>query len=635
MNPRIVVIAGPLKGTTFPILQEVDLAFGRHPASHAYLEDDLVSRRHCSLRLQDGRVQLKDLESMNGTTVNGVPIQLAVLEHGDRIKIGSSKFIYFDREETADNIPEFTDQDALFTTHLTLRLGLDDAQYLAPETIEDLPSTSRLARDLGALLRISSSINAIRDPEQVQSSLLRLVLEVIPAERAAILLVGHKGDDFVSGQYFERDLEIPSAFRVSRSITHQVLNEGVAVLRNNVLTGGAVQPSESLVAQQIHSVLCVPLIVFETRLGVIYVDSADSAAGFDADHLQLLTAIAGIAAVALEHARYVAWLEGENQRLQEEISVEHDMIGDGPRIQQVYQFIGRVAPTGSTVLILGESGTGKELVARAIHRNGNCANGPFVALNCGAIVDSLLESELFGHEKGAFTGAVAQRKGKIEMANGGTLFLDEVGELPLQTQVALLRVLQQREFERVGGNRPIKVDVRIIAATNRNLEQAIRDGRFRQDLFYRLKVVSIEMPPLSARGEDIPLLASHFLRKYRHLANRALAGITPEAMRLLVNHDWPGNVRELENAMERAVVLGASDYILPEDLPESLLERKPDNESVGAGYHATLNSAKKELIHRAYRESGGNYTEAARILDLHPNYLHRLIRNLDMKSDLK
>jgi len=635
MKPRLVAISGPLKGSVFP-LSSSEFTAGRQAGNDLFIDDDLVSRRHCTLLIEDGHVRLRDLESMNGTFVNGIAVHDAQLEHGDKVRIGASQFIFED-EALEDGVPAFTDsEDDQITSRTTVRLERDHAVYFQPEKIaEQLPSSSRLGRDLGTLLRISSSINAIRNTEELQNRLLELILEAIPAQRAAILLTGHKQVDFISGSYRSAESGERTTFRVSRTITHQVLRDRISLMSNDVMSDRAIHPTESLVSAQIRSILCVPLIVFETCLGVIYADGTESIAGFDPDHLQLLTAIAGIAAVGLEHARYVEWLEGENQRLQEEINIEHDMIGESHRMREAYQLIRKVAASDSTVLVLGESGTGKELVARAIHRNGKRANGPFVAVNCAAIVDTLLESELFGHEKGAFTGAVAQRKGKIEFADGGTLFLDEVGELPMPMQAALLRVLQQREFERVGGNRSIKVDVRIIAATNRKLEEAIKEGRFRQDLFYRLKVVSIPMPSLAERREDIPLLASHFVKKYGRLSNRSISGITPDALRLLVAYDWPGNVRELENAVERAVVLGSSEHIRPEDLPEALTEGKAAGVARVNTYHAALNETKKSLIQRAFQEAGGSYTDAARLLDLHPNYLHRLIRNLDIKSDLE
>jgi Nif-specific regulatory protein len=394
--------------------------------------------------------------------------------------------------------------------------------------------------------------------------------------------------------------------------------------------------ADSVVARQIRSVLAVPLEVFERILGVIYLDASDPAVRFDENDLQLLTAIGSIAASALDNARRMEWLEEENRRLQSEMNVEHNMVGESPRMREVYQFINRVASKDSTVLIFGESGTGKELVARAIHRNSGRANNPCVAINCAALAESLLESELFGHEKGSFTGAIAQKKGKLEIAEGGTVFLDEIGELAPQLQAKLLRVLQEREFERVGGTRTIKLDVRLIAATNRDLEDEVKKGRFREDLFYRLNVVSLRMPGLRERREDISLLVSYFAAKYAKRANRNILGISPQARAFLLNYDWPGNVRELENAIERAVVLGSSDLILPEDLPEVILEKaEPAGSAIVNAFHDAVRDAKKHIIITAVEQTGGNYTEAAKLLGLHPNYLHRLIRNLDLKALLR
>jgi Nif-specific regulatory protein len=287
------------------------------------------------------------------------------------------------------------------------------------------------------------------------------------------------------------------------------------------------------------------------------------------------------------------------------------------------------------VLISGESGTGKELVARAIHRNSGRANKPCVAINCAALADTLLESELFGHEKGAFTGAVVQKKGKLEVAEGGTVFLDEIGELAPLLQAKLLRVLQEREFERVGGTRTIKLDVRLITATNRDLEEEVKAGRFREDLYYRLNVVSLRMPSLKDRRSDISLLASYFAAKFAKRSNRAILGISPQARACLMNYDWPGNVRELENAIERAVVLGSTELILPEDLPESILEKaEPAAISINA-FHDAVRENKKQLIANAIEQAHGSYTEAARLLGLHPNYLHRLVRNLNLRPGLQ
>ena len=322
-------------------------------------------------------------------------------------------------------------------------------------------------------------------------------------------------------------------------------------------------------------------------------------------------------------------------RLRTEVSIEHDMVGESPRMRQVYQFIAKVAPRESAVLICGESGTGKELAARAIHVNGRRAGKPFVAINCAALTESLIESELFGHEKGSFTGAIALKKGKLEAANGGTVFLDEISELNLGLQAKLLRVLQEREFDRVGGTSPVKVDVRLIAATNRDLEEVVAAGKFRQDLYYRLNVVSVRMPALRERREDIPLLANYFIAKYNLEAHRHVTGLSREARSTLLNYDWPGNVRELENAIQRAIVLGSADLILPEDLPESLLETEPAPGAPDASYHEAIRQSKKHLIVKAVELAAGNYTDAARQLGVHPNYLHRLIRNLNLRAALK
>jgi Nif-specific regulatory protein len=282
------------------------------------------------------------------------------------------------------------------------------------------------------------------------------------------------------------------------------------------------------------------------------------------------------------------------------------------------------------VLICGESGTGKELVARAIHRTSPRVNMPFIAINCASLNETLLESELFGHEKGAFTGAIAQKKGKLELADRGTIFLDEVSEIPIAVQAKLLRVIQEREFERLGGTRTIKIDVRFIAATNRNLEQAIRAGTFRQDLYYRLNVIRIDVPALRDRESDIPLLAKYFVSKYSKSLQRRVKGLSPEALQCLLQHDWPGNIRELENLIERAIVLGNAEMVLPEDLPEALVENfiKP-----GTGFLQSVKESKKKLVQNALQQAGGNYAEAAKILGVHPNYLYRLLRSLGLKKD--
>ncbi len=587
VNPRLVAISGPLKDSVFALPIE-DLSLGRDATNGLPITDPSVSRRHCILRREGDGFKILDLDSRNGTFVNGQAVKEGRLRHHDEISVGDSIFLFLIEENTdklaAPSRPvEFEDEKP---THATAEIRPQDVLYLQPDKIlSELPATSRLARNLNALLKISRAVHSIRDLDELQAHLLDLIFEVAPAERGAILLDGTNGREFNSVFGRNREATNEHSVCVSRTIAHRVLAEGVAILGSDVPGSERLGKVESLVASQVHSLLCVPLSLFNRTIGCIYLDTVNIADRFNEDHMELVTAVAGISAVALENARRLQWLEQENQRLMKEITLDRSLVGESPRMKEVFQFLARVAPTEATILIGGESGTGKELAARAAHRKSPRANKPFVAINCAAIPETLLESELFGYEKGAFTGANAQKKGRLEMADGGVVFLDEIGELAPSLQVKLLRVLQEREFERVGGTRPIRVDIRLIAATNRNLEEAVRSNQFRQDLYFRLNVVSLTMPPLREHKDDIPLLVSFFVEKNWKKCSARQKPLSKEALDCLMNYDWPGNVRELENVVERALVLGTSDDILVEDLPESLLERAPAPGMNEAKYH--------------------------------------------------
>ncbi len=348
--------------------------------------------------------------------------------------------------------------------------------------------------------------------------------------------------------------------------------------------------------------------------------------------LDTLSAVTSLASVSIESVFEIEKLRDDCAALEHRFLGNGGILGRSPAILRLLDWIEKLAPRETTVLIQGESGTGKELVARLLHRGSPRANAPFVAINCAAIAETLLESELFGHEKGAFTGAALLKKGKIELAQGGTLFLDEVGELALPLQAKLLRVLQERELERVGATRSLKVDIRVIAATNRDLAGQVRAGAFRADLFHRLNVVSLRTPLLRERKEEIPLLAEHFLRVIGERCGRPSLTLSPAGLRCLEVYDWPGNVRELENAIEHAIVLSDRSVLLPADLPESVCDAAPA-EDLGV-FHASVTDAKRESIMRAYQQ-GGDYKGAARILGLHPTYLLRLVRNLGLKDLVK
>ena len=661
MNPRLIAISGNLKGTIFT-LAAGETVIGREASNPVCLNDLSVSRRHCLIKPEKTELRSKaveseqaglinntdrpisenhqftivDLDSFNGTFVNGVPVKEHALAHGDQIAVGDVVLLFLLHETEARAKAAIQSNEGDLITRSTIRLRRGDALYLRPEKmLAELPATARVAQDLNALIKISTTINSIRGLGELQKELLKLIVEVIPAERAAILLIDKSQDVLDSICGWTKITRADNSIRVSQTITNQVLRERVSLLSNDLFESAGLEGSPSLVEARVCSLLCVPLIILENSLGVIYLDTSDPAARFDEGHLQLLTAIAAIAAAPIENARSLDWLEAENQRLREEIHVEHQMIGESAAMRAVYKFIGKVAAADSTVLIRGESGTGKELAARAIHLNSPRAAKAFVAVNGATLSETLLESELFGHEKGSFTGAIAQKRGKLEVADGGTLFLDEVGEVTAPIQAKLLRVLQEQEFERVGGTRPIKVDVRIVAATNKNLEEAITSGSFRQDLYYRLNVVSVTMPALRDRRDDIQLLASYFSSVFSKKCRRRIQGISPEARAVLRAYDWPGNVRELENAIERALVLGSTEMIVPEDLPEAIFETGHASDLPAGEYHEQLKKAKQSIVLKAIEAAGGNYTEAAKRLGLHATNLHRLIRNLDLKTTLK
>jgi len=634
VKPRLQVTAGLLADSTY-FLTEAEVRIGRDPSNSLAISDLSLSRRHCLLGQGKDGYRIRDLDSRNGTFVNGEAVTERRLNHGDQISVGDSVFLFLVKEDTDEAIMRAVEFDD-HITQATAQIRPQDVLYLQPERIlKELPATSRLGRNLNALLKISRVVHSISDLDQLQAQILALIFEAVPAERGAILLDGQGNEKFLSQFVHPATVNRGEPLRVSRTITRQVMEQGVAILGADVPGSGGLSEVKSLVNFNVRSLLCVPLTVFQKVIGCIYLDTTTGSARFDKDHLELVASMAGISAVALENARRLLWLEQENLRLAAEINLQHNMVGEGSLMKDVYRFLSRVAPTDSTVLVSGESGTGKELVARAIHRNSPRASRPFVAINCAAIPEGLLESELFGYERGAFTGATAQKKGRLELANGGVVFLDEIGELAPALQVKLLRVLQEREFERLGGSRPIAVDIRLIAATNKDLAEAVKTKTFREDLYYRLNVVSVEVPPLRERREDIPILAEYFVTKFAAKCKVKAKKISAEAMAGLMNYDWPGNVRELENAIERALVLGVSEAIRPEDLPESILEKDPAPGAAEAKYHMAVKQLKKHLILTALEEAKGNYTEAARTLGVHANYLHRLVRNLDLRTSIR
>ena len=615
MKPRLLAISGSLTSTVQPLV-DGQLSIGRDESSQLLLTDPVVSRRHCAIQQSGVQFELVDLDSHNGTFVNGIPIRRRIIDHGDTIRIGNSEFVFLlhEGEVVSKNKIRLSDLAPL-SSQSTIRVSHPAA--LPNFGVE----VGRMARDLAALFRISNVITSIRDSELLQRELLRLISEVVPADHGAVILQTDLDEETNSICTWSREPDAAQKIEIQRDLVHRALWE-----RSAVFTNDASNSSET------HNVLCLPLVAVERTIGVIYLTSLRPAPPFREDHIHFLDSVSRIAAIALENILALDALLSENQRLKRELNGASNLVGESRQIRQLEEFISRVAQSDSTVLIRGESGTGKEVVARSIHQSSPRRERPFVAINCAAIPEALLENELFGHEKGAYTGAVGMRKGKLEAADDGTLFLDEIGELAPPMQAKLLRVLQQKEYERVGGTHSVPFKARVLAATNKNLEQAIKSAEFRQDLYYRLNVVSVTVPPLREHREDISLLALYFAAKYAQKAKRPFKGISQQARILLMNYSWPGNVRELENAIEHAIVLGLTEEILPEDLPNGILEEQSTGLE-GARYHDTLNQSKKDLILSALREAKGSYPDAARILGVHPKYLHRLARNLNLKSE--
>jgi transcriptional regulator with GAF, ATPase, and Fis domain len=631
MNPRISGISGPFQGTTYS-LASGELSIGRDPSNHLWISDPALSRQHCLLTRKGDRFFIRDLGSRNGTIVNGMTVDELQLQHGDQISIGTSvlKFLLEGGEESPKRSRvEFVETMAFGS----LPVIVHTADASLPQA-DKSPETARLARDLTSLLKLAKHIGGIRDLESLQWQLLGFIFDVVPAERGAILLFEHP-DEFSSVIAWDRVRGPGCSVQVSRTIVQRVARERTGLVTNDIFSDEGLRQIGTLTELQIRSVLCVPLLAGDEVLGTIYLDSQHRSDQFDEGRLQVMTAIAGIAALALGNVYNIEQLQKENQQLQAEINLEHNMVGNSQNMQKVFELIRRVAPTDSTVLIEGESGTGKELAARAVHRNSPRAERPFVAINCAAIPDSLLETELFGHEKGAFTGASALKKGRLETAEGGTLFLDEISELAGDMQAKLLRVLQEREFERVGSNHPIKLDIRVVAATNKNLADVVKTGAFRTDLYHRLNVVTLTLPALRERREDIPALADHLIAKVSRKCKMRPKQLSPEAKACLMRYQWPGNIRQLENALEHAIVLGSGDTILPDDLPEAIVEIGSPALPLNAHYHAAITDFKKQLVREAFRQAKGSYLEAAKNLGMHPNSLLRLIRSLDLRSDLQ
>ncbi|WP_412062386.1 sigma-54 interaction domain-containing protein [Rubrivirga sp. IMCC45206] len=467
---------------------------------------------------------------------------------------------------------------------------------------------------LAALSEIAAALNSARDADAALDVVLDAALDALGAERGFVLLESDGDEPFaVRAQRNFTGEELEGVRPLSTSVVQEVLRTGEPVLVYEAEADERYGGVESVVLQHIQSIACVPMRLRARQIGAIYLDAVRSRGRFTREHLPFLRAVADQAAIAVERAQREAALKDENRRLLAEARERHgfaEIVGTSPAMDELFETLRRVIDTDATVLIEGETGTGKELVARALHYEGPRAEQPFVALFCGSLPDDLLESELFGHRKGAFTGAGADKGGLFEAADGGTVFLDEVGDLSPKLQTALLRVLQTGEVRRVGDTVSRRVDVRVVSATNRPLADLVEDGSFREDLLYRLNTIRVEVPPLRQRRGDLALLATHFLDRFATGPRARVEGFAPEALDAIRGHRWPGNVRELEGAVERAVVLARGTRVEAEDLrlPASA-GSAPDIE---AGM--TMKEVERLAVERTLAASDGNVSATARTL---------------------
>ena len=590
---RLRIVRGREIGRALELGREVFL--GRDDGNDLKLLDETSSRRHAKVEHLDGRFFLFDLGSNNGSLVNGEKVRERLLRDGDQVQLGKTVLVFEDDAQRGKTVI-VVDEAPAIQVESTLETNSSRA-------IEEASDPKAAYERLKKLYEISALLSASLDARTLADGLAGLLLETLGADTAVVVLDGVEPAG--------RSRSSRGEVGISDAVLDRARKERKALLVSCAGDDPGLAKRESVIKERITSVICAPLVRGDRWLGAIYADLRSPGRKFATDELAFATAAAHQAALAFDNAakysRAVA-ATGDSR-----------MVGEDPALRDAMLLAEKAAATEATVLILGESGTGKELVARLVHDRSPRRNGPFVAINCAAIVETLLESELFGHEKGAFTGAIRAQPGKFEIANGGTVFLDEIGELPAGLQAKLLRVLQERTYYRVGGTKSLTVDARIVAATNRELSRAVKDGRFREDLFYRLSVVSVTIPPLRARKADIALLAKHFVERLGPKLKKPRLELAKKAVDALERYPWPGNVRELENALERAAILADGSTIEQVMLPDAA--PTPDEMPLN------LEKMEKICVEKALKKTGGRKGDAADLLGISHPTLNKKIRD--------
>lgn len=570
---------------------------GRALGNDAVVADASLLHHHAQIVFNGRDFQIEESDRDASIAINGKKKRRARLVHGDRLTLGDAQFSFSMFSELSQVTP-------------------------ATEEFEH----SEIA-GFRRLHEFSERLMSSEGLDQLLQVLLDSVLELTGAARGLVLMIDGSGEALsveikASRNVNSQDLKEGQDGGVSDSIVRRVLETKRAVIVSDALTDTTFSQSESVIALKLSSVMCAPLLNRGDVIGALYVANDEIKSLFDRRQLDVLTVFAGQASLLLTNAMLLSALRADNRKLESELVDRRfgEIIGSCASMLEVFRKLQKVAATDISVLISGETGTGKELIAREIHRRSERKDGNFVTVNCGAIPENLMESEMFGHVKGAFTGAIASRGGRFQAADGGTLFLDEIGELNPQLQVKLLRALQERTVTRVGDSRQEKVDIRVVAATNRNLEEMIAEGTFREDLYYRLNVVNLWLPPLRERGDDAFIIAKALLSKYADELNSPVKGFAPSALTAIKRYSWPGNIRQLENRIKKALVLcdksllGASDMDLEENARESILPLERAKEEFQRNY-----------VLAALERNNGNRTQTARDLGVDPRTIFRYL----------
>lgn len=614
MKYGLILLNGPTPGAGLTIAPDVEeVTLGRDAARDLPLDDNHCSRLHARVWFDSQRWQVEDCGSSNGTFVNSRRVDRALLKPGDVIRVGES-LIVFAREHDADE-PHWQARRLASSTFM-MRVS-------EPEDHSDF-TDQLLTEEVGPHRSAAVLLQLLRDLHQQDSrdAIIRQVSDAITkatgADTVTVWLTGADGRLTAVGRNAESEVtEIPVfaslAIENNEAMLVQNGRDSDVALPTNADAGDTHIPDSA------GMVISVPIPGRPERYGAIECARYSGRGVLTKDDLNIVITIAHQTGLALENFDHRERLELANQHLRAAVHGQHRMVGDSAAVRQLFDTISRVGPVDSTVLVKGESGTGKELVARMIHDANSRHAGPYIPINCAAFSESLLESELFGHEKGAFTGADQRRVGQFERAHRGTLFLDEIGEMSAACQARLLRILEKHPFERVGGTEPIQVDVRVVAATHRDLLELVSNGRFREDLYFRLRVIEVAIPPLRDRGDDVFILAEHFLHYFRQQIGHGPQRFSSDALQALRENRWPGNVRELRNAVERAVVLGRGTEVEVGDLglPTAAIGGTTDSVLV------PLAIAERRHILSVLEQVGGNKTRACKVLGIGRGTLYK------------